>query len=412
MNSAKRVVIKLGGKALSSGERIKNLAEKVVSEIRKKKQVAVVVSAMGETTDTLIERSLKACRGKISQQDLDEILSMGERTSARLFAAALRAHGIKTRFFDPSDSNWPIITDSKFGNANPLTEQCSSKIRSTILPLLEKGVVPVLPGFIGKTLRGEVTTLGRGGSDTTAFLLARAIKAEEVVIVTDVNGIMTADPKIVPNSRKIEKIDVRKLMNICDSGTKFLHRKALRCLDGSFRVRIMSYKSKGFNDEGTVINGFFPKKQVSIGCNSPAAMVTIVGKGLVTNSRTLSDVIMKIKRHKISVLAWLADFDSLCVYVPEAEAEKAAEAVHSIAIKSEEGLAISVRKDLALIRIFGVEIESIPYILKKVIESLEKRNINVFGTSTIASNIHIFVEWMHKDNALSIARDILKNLRD
>lgn len=361
---------------------------------------------MGKTTDTLIEHSLKACGGKTSRRDLDEILSMGERTSTRLFTAALRAHGIEARIFDPSDSSWPIITDDEFGNANPLLGECAPRIRSTITPLLEKGVVPVVPGFVGKTLRGEVTTLGRGGSDTTAFILARAVGAEEVVIVTDVDGVMTADPKVVSNPRKMEKIDVRKLANLCDSGVKFLHRKALKYLDGSFKVRIVNHNSKGLNDEGTVIHGSFPEDTTLTGCDSSVAMITIVGEGLVNNPKVLSNMVKEVSRHRIPILAWSAALDSICVYIPEAKVNEAAEAFHSM-IKNEEGLAMAVRRNMAFIRIFGVETERIPYFWKRVSELLERRGVNAFLASTIASNVLIFVEWAYKDTALSVVREVL-----
>jgi len=403
------VVVKLGGKALSDGELVKELARKIVFE-SKRKQIAVVVSAMGRTTDTLIEHASKACEGKTSKQDLDEILSMGERTSARLFAATLRARGVKARFFDPSHPDWPIITDDQFGNANPLLDECTSRIKNTVMPLLEKGAVPIIPGFVGKTLRGEITTLGRGGSDTTAFLLAKATEAEEVVLVTDVDGVMTADPKIVPNSRKIEKIDVEKLVNLCDSGVKFLHRKALRYLDGSFKVRIVNHRCKELNDGGTVVEGKFPKNRVSAEHSSPTAMITIIGKNLANDPKTLPRLMRKINRNKIQVFAWLANLDSVCLYVPEEKVGEVVEAIRSHTPRNDEGLAVAVRKNLAFIKIFGVGVENIPRVFKQVSESLERNGINFFWVSTIASNTLVFVEWKDKDAALSVAKKVLKSV--
>jgi len=251
------VVIKFGGTSLSDGVKIKNLAKATVQELRKGKKIVAVGSAMGKTKDTLIEHFLKACENRKVMHELDDVASRGERISARLFAAALRTCGANAKYFDPSDANWPIITDTQFGNANPILKECISRIKRTILPLLEKGIIPVIPGFIGRTLKGEVTTLGRGGSDVTAFVLARAIKADEVLLVTDVDGVMTVDPKIVANSKVIKNIHARKLMNICDSDTKFIHRKALKLFDGSFKARIIR-NNKMLDTEGTVINGSFP----------------------------------------------------------------------------------------------------------------------------------------------------------
>ncbi|MBS7637236.1 hypothetical protein KEJ37_07945 [Candidatus Bathyarchaeota archaeon] len=154
-----RIVFKLGGKSISDGEKAKKLAEKVLFKLKTGKQIAIVVSATGDTTDLLIRYCEKACGGKVSKKDLDEIVAMGERTSARLFAATLKAQGANTKFLDPSDIDWPIITDDNFGDANPLESECLPKIRSKLEQLFNENIIPVMPGFIGKTLRGEITTL-------------------------------------------------------------------------------------------------------------------------------------------------------------------------------------------------------------------------------------------------------------
>ena len=151
---------------------------------------------MGKTTDVLMTTAKNASNGKLEKKDLDDILSMGERTSIRIFSTALKTNGAESCYFDPIDSNWPIITDSAFQNANPILKDCEKNIRECMLPLMEKGVIPVVAGFLGKTKDGKITTLGRGGSDTTAFILAEALGADEIVLVTDADGIMSGDPKI------------------------------------------------------------------------------------------------------------------------------------------------------------------------------------------------------------------------
>jgi len=337
---------------------------------------------------------------------------MGERTSARLFAAALKARGIKAKFFDPSDRDWPIITNSQFGNANPLLRECISRIKETVIPLLEKGIVPVLPGFIGKTLKGEVTVLGRGGSDTTAFILAKAIGAAEVVLVTDVDGIMTADPKIVSAPKRISKISVKELVNLCDSGVKFLHRKALRYLDGSFKVRVVNYKCERLNDGGTIIEGKPSENRVSTRYNSPIAMITITNRSSTNNPKPISQLIKKIAELEIPFFAWSANLDSICGYVPETNVEKAVRSLHHSLIERGYELAVAVRKNLAFIKIFGVETERTSDTFRRLSESLARNGINTFWISTVASSILLFVEWKSKDAALSAVRNVLKSLED
>ena len=208
INSNKKIVVKFGGSSLADHERLLKAVVAVVNEAKKGTRVAVVVSAMGKTTDVLMTTAKNASNGKLEKKDLDDILSMGERTSIRIFSTALRTNAAESCYFDPIDNNWPIITDSAFQNANPILKDSEKNIRECILPIMERGVIPVVAGFLGKTKDGKITTLGRGGSDTTAFILAEALGADEIVLVTDADGIMSGDPKIVSNPEHLREIDV------------------------------------------------------------------------------------------------------------------------------------------------------------------------------------------------------------
>ncbi|MBS7637076.1 hypothetical protein KEJ37_07105, partial [Candidatus Bathyarchaeota archaeon] len=212
--------------------------------------------------------------------------------------------------------------------------------------LFNENIIPVMPGFIGKTLRGEITTLGRGGSDTTAFLVAKAIGASDVIIVTDVAGILSADPKIVPNPKIIEKIDVEKLAHLCDVGAKFIHKKSLKFLDGSFRVRVASYKSNNLN-EGTIIQCPIHRNDVSRE-NMPMACITMVAEKSSEIWDILSKALEIIKRNNIAVLALTADPYLLKLYVQDAEAEKAAKILHSKLVSDVRGdfLALAIKRGI------------------------------------------------------------------
>lgn len=383
---------------------MRNLAKATVQELQKGKRIVVVVSAMGKTTDTLIEHYLKACGNNKVPRDLDDVLSMGERTSARLFTAALRACGVTAKYFDPSDVNWPIITDEQFGNANVLIKECIPKIKRTILPLLERDIIPVIPGFIGKTLKGEITTLGRGGSDVTAFILARAIKADEVLLVTDVDGVMTADPKIVANPKIIKTIEATKLANICDSGAKFIHRRALKLLDGSFNVKMLSY-NRGLNAEGTMITGGFPETPILLGYNSPVAMLAFVTEAH-NHGWVLSEIFRISKSHNVKILAWCAQKDLIHVYLPDARVYEMAEIFHSHIIKNEHKILMSLKRNLALLKVASFESNDATKVLRKIISLLEEKGVNVAGVHFTVSNILIFVEWTEREALLSLSKHI------
>src|SRR5260370_18565685 len=123
---------------------------------------------------------------------------------------------MQARYYDPSDRDWPIITDNNFLNANPLKTNSIKRIRRYLKPVLDAGMIPVIGGFIGRTRDGRISTLGRGGSDTTALLLAMALEADVVVLVTSVRGILNADPNLIDNARVLPKIDMRTLTRRAD----------------------------------------------------------------------------------------------------------------------------------------------------------------------------------------------------
>src|SRR5665647_1526800 len=149
MQTNKTIVVKFGGSSLADHERLLKAVVAVVNEAKKGTKIAVVVSAMGKTTDVLMTTAKNTTHGQPQKHDLVDILSMGERTSVRIFSAALRNNGVDACYFDPMDSKWPIITDDSFQNANPILKECDKNIKECILPIVEKGTIPVIAGFLG-----------------------------------------------------------------------------------------------------------------------------------------------------------------------------------------------------------------------------------------------------------------------
>ena len=181
-----RVVAKFGGTSLGSGDRINRAADSIAAAVEKGHEVAVVASAMGNTTDELLED----IKYDAEESDRAEIVSMGERTSVRMLKGALAARGVEAVFLEPGADEWPIITD-EYGEVD--VEETTRRAEALAARLDD--VVPVITGFLAQDLQGNVTTLGRGGSDTTAVMLGNYMGADEVVIVTDVEGVMTGDPR-------------------------------------------------------------------------------------------------------------------------------------------------------------------------------------------------------------------------
>lgn len=404
------MIVKFGGSTLASPLKISTAAKLVKKCSSQKKLVTVVVSAMGKTTDDLLEAT-SALSSPNRNDQVDDVLSMGERTSVRVFHTALSTQAVKSRPFDPHDDDWPIITDDQFGNAMPLLAECRTQIRKSVLSSLEAGIVPVLPGFVGKTIDGRVTTMGRGGSDVTAFVLARCLPANEVILVTDSNGILSADPKLVKDARPVSHLSVRELVGIADSGTKFLKTKAIQYMDGSFKVRITSNSNPSLNSAGTVIEGAFPQSLTAeLEDDRPAMMVTITGKSISQNPRVLQAILSKITSEKARILGFSANSDSLVMYLPEPRSKGLVEAVHDCLVKHREMAAMAVRANLSIIRIAGAGLVQRPGLIASVTDPLKANSLNVYGIFTIASSIVLIVDWLQRQKALQLVTESLRRI--
>jgi len=408
-NSRKKIVVKFGGSSLADHERLLKAVTAVINEAAKGTRIAVVVSAMGKTTDTLLSTVKNTSNGKLQKHELDDILSMGERTSVRIFAAALRTNGAETRYFDPIDDDWPIITDAAFSNANPLLGECKKRIIENVLPILEKGTIPVIAGFVGRTTDGKITTLGRGGSDTTAFILAEALNADEVVLVTDADGIMSGDPKIIANPKRLTEIDVNTLVGLADSGAKFIHTKALKYKPQDINVRVINHAHGDLTKEGTVITGTLATElDVEIAHPSPVAEITVIGQRISENPQIILKMVETAKAHS-SLLAMSMNTNSVIFYVSqEKNIDTILNEIHTITITNPETIAMAVKKDLAFLKTSGVGLEETHGLIGKISEDLRVNSMNISGILTITSSILLFVDWNEREKALSLIRNSLR----
>jgi aspartate kinase len=397
------VVVKFGGSSLADRERIEHAARLISKESKRGTKLVVVVSAMGKMTDQLIKLVNHS-----DKSDLDDVLAMGERTSVRVFSAALKAEGLDASYFDPSDPEWPIITDDEFSDANPIVELCVQKVREHVAPLLDWGTIPVIAGFVGRSTMGRVSTIGRGGSDTTAFIIARGIGADEVVLVTDADGILSADPQVIPNAKKLDKIDVRTLIGLADSGTKFIHRKALRYKDADIPVRVINYRRNDLDADGTIIaGGMSNEMEVTLDSSTPTMSVTVAGHGISEDPEIISELSQVIKQN--STLNGLsADFDSVIFYIPQGSSDALLNGIHTVITRHGEAMAMAIQRNLAFLRIKGVGLEDTPGMIGRISMALRENQINIFGMLTLASSIIVFVSWKDKEQAMNLMKQAVK----
>jgi aspartate kinase len=401
-----RIVAKFGGSSLDTPEKIQRAATSVAEEIRKGNRVAVVVSAMGKMTDNLLNLAKVASNGSISKRETDSILSMGERLSAKIFSASLRSLGVQTHVFDPSEENWPIISNDFYTNADPLLDESLQLIKEKIIPLVEKEIVPIVPGFVGKTKGGVPTTLGRGGSDITAFMLAQGLEAKRVVLVSNVDGILTADPKLVKKPGKIDEISVLRLAGLANTGTKFMHLKALKYKREDIDVYLVNSSLGSLATSGTLISGSLPDLEVELGDTERIISVTYVGEQLSAHPEIFLKVLRRIESNNARICGISGNHNSIIFYLSTVNPD-ILNTLHRVVVSNPEIIAMAVRKNLALVQIRGLGLEETPGIIGRISAPLKDSGINIFGILTVSSSIDLFVDWNDRDKAIRLVRSSL-----
>lgn len=239
------IVQKFGGSSVADAEGIKRVARRVVDTQKAGNDVVVVVSAMGDTTDELLDLAAEVTSNVAPSRELDMLLTAGERISTAILSMAVNDLGAKAQSFTGSQAG--MITDGVHGSAR-LVEVNPERIRESI----EAGNIAIVAGFQGVNRQsGDITTLGRGGSDTTAVALAAALNADVCEIYSDVDGVFTADPRIVPTAHKLDTVTSEEMLEMAANGAKILH---LRCVEYARRFNLKLHVRSSFSNlEGTIV---------------------------------------------------------------------------------------------------------------------------------------------------------------
>lgn len=402
------LVVKFGGSCLSTPDNILVAAKKIATETSRGKKVIVVVSALSGVTDELLNLAKKSTLNNITREELDEILSMGERTAVRLMSSALKSLGLKSQGVDPLSRLWPIFTDSNFGDAEVNLDKTKRMANERILPLLKDGCVPVVAGFIGLSPEGKITTLGRGGSDISATVLGNVLETEEVVFVKDVGGVLSADPKRVSSPKKIDFLEAEEAYTLASAGAKVIHPKALTYKKNSTILRVVGFDDRDLSG-GTVITG-----ELKSGLNlelypSSLSMIT-----LIVQEASSPDVVPKLLSEasaaNAKILGVTVAPPSILLYVqnPSDIVQRLHEMIKSQSIAK----AIHSFDSLAMITVSGHGLERIPGVMDIVVEPLAKENINLYGVLTISSSIKIFVPWSDRERVLLLIDSNLSKFKN
>ncbi len=403
------IVAKFGGTSIGNGDRIKKAAESVVKEYMKGKKVVVVVSAINKTTDEILKTVDDAIGESITEKQLADIVSMGEITSVRVFSSTIESLGVKSEYLDPYMDNWPIITDSNYLNANINFELTETKTKE-LIKLLDQGIIPVLCGFLGKDEDGTLTTLGRGGSDITAFLLGHCLKAEEVVIVTDVGGVMSTDPNKLQSAKKLDRISVEEMRDLATHGAKVLHPHALRYKDPLINAKIIGFEHGDLSAIGTEIIGPAGNHMLKTTALNvePISVIAVVGEEILTKIGVLSALTDALAENKINIYGISTGQNSVTLFIDKSLVDTAHEILHDVVVQCNDLSSLSVGTDIAMITVASQDFIDTPGIITRITEPLRKNKINIVEISSSQTSVVIFVEWNDGKRAYELVRSVLE----
>lgn len=402
-----RIVVKFGGTSVQDSKRIKKAAQSIIQQAKKGYEIVVVVSAMGNTTDILTSLLKDSAKNHFEDKDYADFVSMGERISARLLSTTIKSMEFLSKYLDPADNDFPIITDSNFNQAKILSSESKEKCQKILEPLLKKGIIPVVCGFLGKSYEdGSITTLGRGGSDITAFALGNFLEADEVIIVTDALGVLSADPRIIKEPVTLKKISVEEIGILAEGGAKVLHPQALKYKTDRIKAKIIHFQNGNLEAEGTEIIGAFTSKLILF--KEKLTMLTILGTEIFNTPGLLQKIISPLSENNISLYGVSIGTKHIGIYVMKSFTQKSYDLIHPIVIEDERLKSVTLKKDIALIIARSRDFIETPGIIERITHPLAENNVNIIEMTTIKTDILIFLEWKDRQFAYKIINKSLE----
>lgn len=394
------IVKKFGGSSVANKERIFNVARRCVEEYQKGNDVIVVLSAMGDTTDELLEKA-RDINPNASKRELDMLLTTGEQVSVSLMAMAM--HSLNVPAISLNAFQVQMHTTSRNGNAR-FKRIDSDRIRHE----LENRKIVIVTGFQGVNKYDDYTTLGRGGSDTTAVALAAALHADRCEIYTDVDGVYTADPRVVKNARKIEEITYDEMLELATSGAKVLHNRSVE-MAKKYGVELVVRSSLN-TEEGTVVKEVVKVEKMlitGVAADKNTARVSVIGvddkpgvafkifNTLAKNHINVDIILQSVGRGGTKDISFTVSQDDLAETLKLMEEYK-----EPLTIKE-----IKHNEKVAKISIVGAGMLSNPGVAATMFESLYNSNININMISTSEIRITVLIDEADADKALVAVHD-------
>ena len=382
------IVCKFGGTSVASPERIRNVAKRLVARKQAGNQVVAVVSAMGKTTDELVGLAA-AVNSNPPTREMDRLLSTGEQVSMSLLAMAIEARGYQAMSFTGRQAG--IVTDNTHNKAKIVSVDSKR-----ILDALDEGYLPVVAGFQGIDANGDITTLGRGGSDTTAVAVAWGIGADVCEIYSDVDGVYSADPRICPHARKLDEISYDDMLEMAGSGSGVLQ---MRAVEFARKFNVVIHSRSAFSDaEGTFVKEGcdMMEEAVITGIAHDTSEVKVTIRGVPDATGIAATLFSALAGNMVNTDMIIQNISEngetdISFTCPGADLEKAKETLDRV-IPEIRAREVAIDENVAKVSLVGTGMKSTPGVAAKAFTVLGDNDINILAISTSPIRLSVVVD--------------------
>ncbi len=455
-----RIVMKFGGVSVANGDSMRAVAMIAEKHHKAGDELVVVTSAMFDVTNSLMDAAQRASRGQkdyvrkfvdelaerhestagkairdedilestletlkarcddlrsmlmgiahigeLTPRSMDHVLGIGEKLSAPLLTGVLLDLGLRAQAFTGGEAG--IVTDDNFGNAQPLMNVTTLQVRQTLEPLMKDGVIPVISGFIASTQDGVQTTMGRGGSDFTASIIGAAIRSDEVWVWKDVEGLMTANPKMVEEARMIEKISFAEAMELAHFGAQVIHPRALECAAKyqlPFRIKSLSKpdgEGSSIVKEVRIKDGDVVKAITTI---DDIDLITVSGASMFGTPRLPAKVLQVLTDEEVDVLmiSQSSSEENITLAIPKEDGGRAQNALELTLLGSKQVREVSMETGLSIVAVVGAGMKGTTGVAAKVFGTMASSDINIRAIAQGSSELNISFIIKKEDTARAV----------
>ena len=410
-------VYKIGGSVLKKPGDFLKIAEKI-SRVKDKK-ICLVTSAIKGQTSELI----RIFSGAIPQPDFwsfERFVGFGEIQAAMLFEAAFQFNGTAAKAILPWMKEWPLhislrnrplLSLEKINEKRDfiLLAKSRKKIKDYVQGFFKKYRVLIIPGFVAKDTQGRIVTLGRGGSDISAFLIAELLKAEELILVKEVEGILNLDPKLQDNAKKIHSLDSTELGIIASSGAQVLNPISLKHQKRLKKVKVISFEQNMRKSKGTEI--FFRKGITIKASDTIYTVLTFVGAQIPETSGILSEISSVLAKRKISIFSITISDKLIAIYVEKRRGESAYKLLSPILQESKNLKVLSIRRNIGKIIVRALKFMNEPGIIQRIVTPISRQGVNIWEVLTVHTDVMVFVEARDLKKTYKILRQVFNKER-